>query len=143
MKHTVRIEIEAPREKVAALFADPTNGARWMEDTDYQPLSGTPGAVGSEYRLTQKDGSLTFTATVAARELPDRVVLNLASESVEVVVTVTFASLGSRKTQLTSEEVFRFRGAMGKVMGLMARPAIAKAHRRQMESFKQFAEAEG
>jgi len=143
MKHTVRIEIDAPREEVAALFADPTNGEKWMEDTDYAPLSGTPGTVGSRYRLAQRDGSLTFTATVVARDLPDRVVLNLESDKVDVVVTATFASLAPTKTQLTSEEVFRFHGVAGMVMGLLARPAIAKAHRRQMESFKRFAERAG
>ena len=141
MKHTVRIEIDAPRDQVAALFADPTNGEKWMEDTDYEPLSGTPGAVGSKYRLVQKDGSLTFTATVVARDLPDRVVLSLESDRVDVVVTATFTSLAPRKTALTSEEVFRFRGVAGKVMGLLARPAIARAHRRQMESFKRWVEA--
>jgi hypothetical protein len=46
-------------------------------------------------------------------------------------------------TRLVSEEVFTFKGLLSKAFGLLARPAIRRAHRRHMEGFKRFAERQG
>jgi len=41
---------------------------------------------------------------------------------------------------LVSEEQFRFKSALGRLLGLLAQPLIRRAHRRHMVSFKRFAE---
>lgn len=143
MKDVVTVEINAPLAKVAALFADPTNSEKWMEDTRYAPLSGEQGALGSKYLLTQKKGELAFEVTVGARDLPKMVQLILESPAVKVRIAVTFHASGQAVTRLTSEEVFTFHGVMGKMFGLLGRRSIRSAHRRQMESFKRFAEKAG
>ena len=44
MRSVVDLNIQAPRDPVAALFADPMNSPKWMDDIDRcEPISGTPG----------------------------------------------------------------------------------------------------
>ena len=144
MKSVVDLVIHAPRERVAALFADPALGVKWMEDLKtYEPISGEPGAPGSQYRLVQKSGDLDFVATVLARDLPDEVRLRLEAETVEVSITARFVAASATTTRLISEEVFRFKSPLQRVFGFLARPVIKRVHRRQMEAFKRFAEREG
>jgi hypothetical protein len=141
MKSVVNLTIDAPQAKVAALMAEPANNARWMDDTEYQPVSGTPGQPGSTFRLIPKDGTPAFVATVVARNLPNELRLLLEAPAVDVEITDRFVALSPQKTLLVSEEVFRFKGAKGTVAALFARRAIRSAHRKHMESFKRFAEA--
>jgi polyketide cyclase/dehydrase/lipid transport protein len=143
LKDIVRIEIAAPLRKVAELFTDPANSTKWMDDlVAYEPVSGTPGMPGSRYRLVSKNERMTFTATVISRDLPKESRLVLDSPSIEVSVRTTFASLPPGGTELVSEETFAFKSALGKGFGFFARPAIRKAHRHHMESFKRFVEGE-
>jgi hypothetical protein len=140
MRDTVGININAPVAKVASLFADPRLSESWMEDTSYEPISGEQGEPGSKYRLTMGKGTMTFTATVVSRDLPREVRLVLDSPKVTVEITATFAAVGFDRTQLTSDEVFTFHGLLSKLLSLVARPGIRKAHRQQMASFARFAE---
>lgn len=59
------------------------------------------------------------------------------TSAVELEIDVPFSS---SRTRLVSEELFTFKGALGAVLGFLARGAIKKAHRRHMEWFKRFAE---
>jgi hypothetical protein len=141
MKDIVAVEIDAPQAKVAELFADPGNNPEWMEDLKaYEPLTGEPGLPGSTYRLAQGDGGLTFTATVIARDLPREVRLALDSPKVAVSIRTTFGK-SDRRTRLVSTERFRFKGVFGPVLGWLARRSIHRAHSRQMQAFKRFAES--
>jgi polyketide cyclase/dehydrase/lipid transport protein len=141
LKDTVRIEIDAPLRKVAEVFTDPANSTKWMDDlVACEPVSGTPGMPGSKYRLVSKNEQMTFTATVIARDLPNESRLVLDSPTVEVSVRTTFASLPSGRTELVSEETFMFKSTFARVFGFFARPAIRRAHRHHMESFKRFSE---
>jgi hypothetical protein len=144
MKSAIELEIVGPRPRVAELFATPENSPRWMDDLGrYEAISGTPGMPGSRYRLVPKKGSMAFVATVTVRELPRRVQVELDSPKVTVLVTGTFDELSPGRTRLVSEEVFTFKGLFSKAFGLLARPAIRRAHRRHMEGFKRFAERQG
>ena len=142
MRDVLEIEIKASLEKVAALFADPQRTPEWMQDTEYQPLTGKAGEPGSRYQLTQREGKITFVATVVRLQLPREVEILLEAPKLRVSVTGRFTPSSPTSTQLISEEVFRFKGAINKIFGLLAFPAIKAAHRRQMQSFKRFAECE-
>src|SRR4029079_19207869 len=76
MKSVVELEINAARDRVAALFSDPRNMDKWMDDMEYETLSGAQGEPGSTYHLGQRDG-MWFTATVLAKELPKELRLRL------------------------------------------------------------------
>ena len=141
MRSLVVVDINAPQEEVATLFADPGNNVKWMNDIErYEPLTGEQGMPGSTYRLIPKHGSMVFTATVVSRSLPNEVRLNLDASSVTVAVKGTLSALPDGRTRLKSEEVFEFKGFWSAALGLLAQPAIRKAHREHMEAFKRFAE---
>jgi len=141
MKSVVDLEIHAPQARVAELFANPENSPQWMDDLSrYEAISGHPGMPGSRYRLVPKQGAMIFVATVITRDLPRRAQVNLDSPKVTVVATGTFTALPQDRTRLVSEEVFTFKGFVNKAFGVLARPAIRRAHRRHMQGFKRFAE---
>lgn len=139
MKSIVDITINAPRAKLVELFANPENIPKWMDDTKYEPISGTPGQPGSKYRMISTTGQMDFVATVVASD-PNQTRLDLDSPMVAVAITDTFIELGPQQTRLISEEEFRFKGLLNRVKGLFAGGAIKKAHRRHMEAFKRFGE---
>ena len=144
MRSVIGLDINGPQERVAAIYADPHYSTKWMDDLQrYEPISGVPGTPGSTYRLVPKTGSMTFVATVISSKLPTEVRLRLDGSGVAVAVTGRFAALSSDRTRLISEEVFRFKGLFHKLLGLVARSTIRKAHRRHMEAFKRFAELHG
>ena len=143
MKSVVELDIKAPQAKVAKLFADPRNNPKWMDEIErIEPVSGKPGEPGSVYRLVPKRGKLNFVATVVSRDLPSEARLSLEDRRVTVSVRGEFRKLSDRKTKLTSEETFRFKGLFNRVFAFLARSAIKAAHRRHIESFKRFAESQ-
>lgn len=142
MKSRVELDIRAPQAQLAGLFADPRNNPDWMHDIErIEPISGELGEKGSTYRMVPKRGSMVFVATVVQRALPTQLSLSLNGPSVSVAITDTFRKLSATTTRLISEEVFTFRSRLGKLLGFLSGPAIRRAHRRHMESFKQFAES--
>jgi|SRR5947208_3617425 len=144
MKSVVELDINVPQARLADLFANAENSPRWMDDLDrYEAISGEPGMPGSKYRLVPKKGAMVFMATVIARDLPVQARVNLDAPNVAVSVTGTFEALSPSTTRLVSEEVFRFKGPVNKLFGLIAQRAIRAAHRRHMEAFKRFAERRG
>ena len=84
---------------------------------------------------------MIFVATVLTRKMPDELRPRLDSPAASVTVEGRLHALSDRKTKLISEETFTFRGAFGKILGLLARGAIKRAHRRHMEAFKRFVES--
>lgn len=142
MKSVIELEINAQRDDVAELFADPRKNPEWMDDVErIEAVRGVLGETGSSYRLVPKRGNLVFVATVVARKLPDELRLSLDSPAVSVAVEGRLLVLSDRKTKLISEENFTFKRAFGKILGFLTRGAIKSAHRRHMEAFKQFVES--
>jgi hypothetical protein len=141
MKSVVELDIQAPRDEVAALFADPTNLSHWMHDLErYEPIQGPPGKPGSTYRMVQKDHDMAFVATVLSRSLPDQVDLRLDGKNTVVMITDRFIATAPRATKMVSEEEFRFTTPFSRIFGFFAQSSIRKAHRQHIESFKEFAE---
>jgi len=142
MRDVVDVEIRAPRETVAQLFSDPAQNVEWMDDVErYEPISGAQGFPGSTYRLVSKTGGrMDFLATVVARDLPDRMRLELDSPSVSVTVDTTFELSPSGATRLVSTEDFRFKTLLGKLRSVFVKPVIHAAHQKHMDAFKRFAE---
>jgi hypothetical protein len=143
MKSVIELEIDVPQARLAELYADPANNIKWMDDLKrYEPISGEPGMPFSTYRVVPKKGKMVFVATVIARNLPNELLLSLDAANVTVSVKGTFVALSAARTRLLSEEVFRFKGLFNKVFGFLVQRTIKNAHRRHMEAFKRFAEAQ-
>ena len=141
MTSVVETEIHVPQARLAELHANPELNTEWMDDIErYEAVAGQPGMPGFQYRLLPKTGSMVFLATVISRELPNELRLQLDANQVSVYVTARFVALSPERTRLVSEQLFRFRGVFGKLLGVFAGGAIRKAHRRHIEAFRQFAE---
>lgn len=141
MKSIVVVDIHVPKSELAALFADPEKCPEWMVDLErVEPIAGTLGMLGSIYRLVPKQGRPAFVCTVVEHDLPERVHLRLDSPTVAVVVRNRFLAVSPGATRLVSEEEFRFHSILGSLTGGFARHAIDSVHRRQIESFKAYAE---
>ena len=141
MKSVVELEIAAQQAVVADLYMDPTNNPKWMDEVDrIEPISGELGEAGSVYRMVPKRDDRVFVATVLTKDAPAETRLSLKAPDTSVAIKVTLHKLAWDRTMFVSEETFRFRGLLGTVMGLLAAPAIKRAHRRHMEAFKRFAE---
>jgi hypothetical protein len=142
VESVIELEIDVPQARLAALFTDPQQTTKWMDDVDrVEPISGQPGLPGSRYRLVPKQGNMVFVATVLAGNLPIECNLILEAPNATVSVKGTFTAVSADRTRLTSKEVFTFKGLLNQVFGFLARGAIKKAHRRHMEAFKRFAES--
>jgi hypothetical protein len=140
MRSVIQLDINAPQPLVSALFMDPANAPKWMHDlARIEFITGESGEPGSTYRMVPKRNDRVFVATVLAKE-PERSQLSLDSPTATVAITATFRKLVDSKTQLVSEEIFRFKGLVATVLGFVAMPAIKRAHRRHIQSFKRFAE---
>jgi len=141
MKSVVELDIDGPRERIAALFADPANNPRWMHElARCEPLSGSLGTTGSTYRMVPKAGDMVFVATIVSRNLPDEVRLRLDGKNVIVSITDRFSVTSGGATRLRSVEEFQFTSLFGRLFGFLAQRSIRRAHRNHMESFKEFAE---
>jgi hypothetical protein len=140
VKSIVIVDVDAPPKEVASLFADPSVNTKWMHDIErYEPVSGKPGMPGSVYRLIPKRGAMLFTATVVKlKRYPDQLELYLDASNVTVEVQGTMKSLSNGRTRLISKEDFKFKGVWNKAYGVLARPAIRKAHRQHIHAFKKF-----
>jgi polyketide cyclase/dehydrase/lipid transport protein len=144
MKSVVELEIDVSQDTLAALFADPSNMTKWMDDLErYEPLSGEQGLPGSTYRMVPKEGTMVFVATVLSRDLPNEIRLRLDASNVVVSIRVTFSRITPDKTRFISEEEFTFTGLFGTIIGFFAGGSIRKAHRKHMDGFKRFAEQRG
>ena len=143
MKSIVELEINAPQAKVAELFADLSAFPQWMDDVARMEPVGEQAGFSTEraYRLVPKKGRLAFVARVVRRDPPFRSRLALRSRNISVDVTGTFVRLSDDRTRLVAKNVVGFRGLLSRLFGLLGWPAIRRAHRRHMESFKRFAEA--
>ena len=98
MRSVVDLEINVARERLAALFADPGNSTKWMDDLQkYQPISGEPGMPGSTYRLVPKKGKMVLLATVISRKLPNEVRLKGQSETRTAGIWRRSSALRNRK----------------------------------------------
>ena len=118
MESVIELEINVPQARLAALFTDPQQNTRWMDDVDrIETISGQLGMPGSKYRLVPKKEKRVFVATVLARNLPTESHLSLEVSNVSVSVKATFVALSVDRTRLTSEEVFSFKGPFNRVLG--------------------------
>lgn len=142
MKYTVDIEIDRPREEVAALIDDPENLPKWQRGLlSIEPLEGAPREVGSTSQLTFRMGKRTMEMkeTILVHDLPDEFSCTYDAKGVHNVVRNRFFEVGPGKTRWESENEFQFRGLM-KILGVLMKGAFPKQSLKYMKDFKAFAE---
>lgn len=141
MKYTNEVEINAPVDKVVALFDDPGNLAKWQPGlVSFEPLSGTPGQPGAKSRLRYKMGKrdIEMIETITVRNLPQEFSGTYEAKGVYNIVKNRFIAEGSR-TKYIAENEFRFSGLM-KLIGFLMPGAFKKQSQKYLVLFKDFAE---
>src|SRR5688572_6949927 len=140
MKHSVEVNIAAPRSKVVALFDEPANLMKWMPDlVRFEPISGPPGQPGATsrlvYRARKKEFELMETVTV--RKLPDEFSGTYASSMGTTFITNRFIDNGATTRWIVDTE-FKSTGVM-KVLTFLMGGVIRAQNRKMVDAFKTFA----
>lgn len=145
MKYTTEVIINAPRDKVIALFDNPDNMSKWQPTlVSFESLSGEPGQPGAKSKLVYKMGSrnIEMIETVTTRQLPEAFHGTYESSGVYNVMENYFIEEGNR-TRWRTESEFKFSGFMKIISFFMRQATFQKQTVQTMNDFKQFVERSG
>jgi hypothetical protein len=153
MKYTVSIEIAMPQEQVAQLLADPAQMPKWLRGLVlHEPLSGVHGHVGTRSRVVMQMGQQKFEAieTITRREptdlhgIPKGSVVyferEIVGEGMWSAARERLTAASPDTTLWVSENEYRFRGLLMRLVGLLMPGAFRKQSLQHMQDFKAFAE---
>ncbi len=143
MKYTVAIEINQPLEKTVALFDNEENIYKWMEGLQhFEHLTGEPGTPGATSKMVfkMKNREMEMIETVEEKNLPDFYRMNYKAKGVLNIINNKFEAIDEATTRYTTEQEFKFKGAM-KVIGFLMPGAFKKQSMKYLKDFKAFAES--
>lgn len=139
MKYTQDIIINAPIEKVIALFDDPA-GVKYSHPglASIEHVSGTPRQPGATSVMKYKTFDLT--ETILARDLPREFTGKYEVESMVNTMKNSFAPLGEDRTRYTIEMDYTFKKMMMKIIALLIPGKFKEQTYKYLELFKEFVE---
>ncbi|MBS4101756.1 SRPBCC family protein [Tsukamurella paurometabola] len=153
MKCTTSIEIALPLDRVAQLLADPAQLPMWLRGmVVHEPVRGEHGEVGTVSRVVLRSGKRTMevTETVTLREpadlrtLPEGTVVRFEREiegaGMWNAARERLSAAAPDRTRWESENEYRFRNPLMRLMALLMPGAFRKQQLQHMEDFKAFAE---
>ena len=143
MKYTCTIEIDAPIEQVAELWADENHFAQWQDDFEsIELIEGAPGAIGSlskiKYNGTPK---IVLAETILKNDLPRIKVGQYDHKHMTNTQTTRFEAIDNNRTLFTSEvEYTKFNGFMIKLFAKLFPGKFKQQSQKWMNQFRSFAE---
>ncbi|CAM3821090.1 SRPBCC family protein [Tsukamurella ocularis] len=153
MKCTTSIEIALPLDRVAQLLSDPSHLPMWLRGmVVHEPLSGAHGEVGTVSRVVLESGKQTMelTETVTRREPADlstiragtvvRFEREIEGAGMWNAARERLSEAGPGRTRWDSENEYRFRNPLLRLMALVLPGVFRKQQLQHMEDFKAFAE---
>jgi len=143
MRYALEITIDAPRDKVVALFTDPAHFVEWQPGLEcYELVSGEQAQTGAKAELTTRAGNRVtgMTETIESNSLPDELVAIYETHGVWNRSASTFIADSPTTTRWVSDNEFRFEGVR-KTLGLLE-GSFKKESLKTMELFKAFVERE-
>lgn len=144
MKFKGMIEIEQPRDKVVALFTNPSYLGEYQDGFIRKELvSGEVGAVGAVSKMYYRHGKSTMelTETVTSNQLPDSFEASYHHKHMDNTLKCIFTSIGTHKTRYETEgEYTAFRGFMPKMLAFFFPKMFEKQAQKWLNNFKAFAE---
>ena len=145
MKYRTEIDIDLPRAKVVALYADHDNYQHWQPSLlKIERLKGQGFEVGSQARLTVKMGKrqMDMTETISRNDLPEGVDQIYETSGVYNKNINTFIEVDKTKTRWVQENIFEFEKFPMKLLGTLMPGAFKKQSQKYMADFKRFAQAQ-
>jgi uncharacterized membrane protein len=137
-----RVEIDRPREQVAAYASDPGNATAWYENIEsVEWKTEPPLAVGSRVAFVARFLGRRLAYTYEVRELVsgERLVMSTADGLFPMETTYTWADIKTGGTSMT----LRNRGepsGFSRMAGPMMAGAMRRANREDLERLKQLLE---
>jgi carbon monoxide dehydrogenase subunit G len=143
MRYTLEITIDAPRDKVVAVFTDPAHFTDWQPGLEcYELVSGEQAQTGAKAEITTRAGNRVtgMTETIESNSLPDELTAVYETHGVWNRSANTFIADTPETTRWISDNEFRFEGVR-KALGLLE-GSFKKESTATMELFKAFVERE-
>src|SRR5580692_1547369 len=100
MNHECTVDINAPVDKVVALFNDPNNLKEWQDGfVSYEHISGTPRTVGAKAKVNFVNGSrkIELVETIQVMNLPSEMKALYEHPHMSNTMTHYFTSLPDNK----------------------------------------------
>jgi hypothetical protein len=145
MKYIVDIVVDKQRDEVVAIFDDSEKLKEWMEGLlSLDHIRGEPGEVGAKSKLVFKMGNsdIEMLETITVKNLPEEVGATYEADGVFNTILNRFCEDGVRQTRMTQECEFVFTSFMMKCMGFFVPGMFKKQSKKNLESFKAFAEGQ-
>ena len=143
MKYRLELEIDCPREKVAALYADPENWREWQQGlVSWSMISGEARNDGAKTRLVNRFGrrDVEIVEKVESNRLPETLICTYEAEGAWNRVVSRFSETDAGTTLWEFETEFRCRGLL-RLAGLLMPGMFRKASMKEMQAFRRFAES--
>lgn len=143
MQYTLKLNINLSRKRVIELFDNPDNWGKWQESLiSYETVSGNTGETGSKTKLLHSLGrrKTEMIETVELNKLPKEMVCIYEAPRAWNRVVYRFTEVSSSETLWELDSEFRCSGFL-KVMTFLMPGMFKKATKKDMDSFKKFAES--
>ena len=144
MKYSESVDVNKPRDQVAALLRDPACLPKWQKGfVSIEALAGPPGEAGATARLDYAFGkrSITMTETLIATQWPESWIATYEASGVWNRQENRLIAVSPQITRWESDCEFRFATLPMKLMGWLMPGAFRKQTRAYLADFKAFAES--
>jgi uncharacterized membrane protein len=144
MKFESSVDINAPIDKVVALFNNPENFKEWQTGfVGYEPISGTPRTAGAKSKVVYNYGKrkMELIETIQVMNLPAEMTALYEHEHMVNTMINSFTELPGNKTRYTAGIGYaKFIGFLPKLMAWLMPDMAKKQNQKWLDQFKAFAE---
>ncbi|MGB0863268.1 MAG: SRPBCC family protein [Saprospiraceae bacterium] len=143
MKYTCSVEIDAPIEKVVALWENEAYFKEWQDGFEsIEYLEGTPNSIGAKARIVLQDKMrIELIETIISINLPKEKTALYEHIHMTNTQTSRFEVISTNKTLYKSEvEYIQFNGFMIKLMAKLFPGKFKAQSQKWMNQFKIFVE---
>lgn len=143
MKYTCSVEIDAPIEKVVALWENEAHFGEWQDGfKSIEHLEGIPNTKNAKSKIILEDKMrIELVETIISMDLPNEKIALYEHIHTTNTQTSRFETIKDNKTLYTSEvEYIKFNGLMIKLMAKLFPSKFKAQSQKWMNQFKEFAE---
>lgn len=143
MKYTCRVEINAPIEKVVALWNNEDHFKEWQDDfASIEYLEGEPNTKGAKARIVfDGKNKIELLESIISIDLPKEKVALYEHIHMTNTQSSRFEAIGNNSTLYTSEvKYLKFNGFLIKLTAKLFPSKFKRQSQKWMEQFKAFVE---